>query len=69
MYKQYCAACHGTDGKGRGPAASSLNTRPPDLTTVAKRHDGKFPHDYVAGVLRFGPKLSAHGSTNMPVWG
>jgi mono/diheme cytochrome c family protein len=35
MYKQYCAACHGADGKGRGPAAASLNTRPSDLTTLA----------------------------------
>ncbi|HUC54183.1 MAG TPA: cytochrome c [Candidatus Cybelea sp.] len=69
MYKQYCAACHGADGKGRGPAASSLNTRPADLTTLAKRHDGKFPQDYVAGVLRFGPTVSPHGSSEMPVWG
>jgi len=69
MYKQYCAACHGADGKGRGPAASSLNTRPADLTTLAKRHDGKFPRDYVTGVVRFGPGLSSHGSSEMPVWG
>lgn len=69
MYKQYCAACHGLDGKGRGPAASSLNTRPSDLTTLAKRHDGKFPQDYVAGVVRFGPAFSSHGSSEMPVWG
>lgn len=69
MYKQYCAACHGANGKGHGPVASSLNTRPSDLTTLAKRHDGKFPHDYVAGVLRFGPEFSSHGSSEMPVWG
>jgi mono/diheme cytochrome c family protein len=69
MYKQYCAACHGADGKGRGPASPSLNTRLPDLTTLAKRHDGKFPRDYVASVLRFGPGFSAHGSSEMPVWG
>ncbi|MGC1482803.1 MAG: cytochrome c [Candidatus Acidiferrum sp.] len=69
MYKQYCASCHGTDGKGRGPASASLNKRPADLTTLAKRHDGKFPREYVAGALRFGPGLSAHGSSEMPVWG
>src|SRR5271169_4514525 len=63
MYKQYCASCHGIDGKGRGPAASALNTRPADLTTLAKRHNGKFPREYVAGVLRFGPGFSAHGSS------
>src|ERR1700675_2889019 len=69
MYKQYCAACHGLNGKGHGPAASSLNTRPSNLTTLAKRHDGKFPRDHVAAVLRFGAGFSAHGSSEMPVWG
>ena len=69
MYKQYCASCHGTDGKGRGPASASLNARPADLTTLAKRHDGKFPREYVTGTLRFGPGFSAHGSSEMPVWG
>ncbi len=69
MYKQFCAACHGADGKGRGPATPTLNTRVPDLTTLAKRHDGKFPSDYVTSVLRFGPGFSAHGSSEMPVWG
>ena len=24
MYTEYCAACHGTDGKGTGPAASAM---------------------------------------------
>ncbi len=42
MYKQFCAACHGADGKGDGPAASNLKTRPSDLTTLAKRHEGSF---------------------------
>lgn len=69
MFKQYCASCHGADGKGRGPATPTLNTRVPDLTTLTKRHDGKFPFEYVESVLRFGPGLSAHGSSEMPVWG
>ncbi len=41
----------------------------PDLTTLSKRHDGKFPYEYVEAVLRFGPGLSAHGSSEMPIWG
>ena len=69
MYKEYCAACHGSDGRGRGPLASSLTKQPPDLTTLAKRHDGNFPEGYVTSVLRFGPGFSAHGSSEMPVWG
>ena len=54
MYKQYCAACHGADARGHGPATSFLTTPPPDLTTLAKRHLGKFPFDYVSNVLKFG---------------
>lgn len=69
LYKQFCAACHGPDGKGHGPAAPALSKQPPDLTTLARRHGGNFPEDYVTSVLRFGPGFSAHGSSEMPVWG
>jgi mono/diheme cytochrome c family protein len=30
MYRTYCAVCHGTDGKGGGPAAEALKTAPTD---------------------------------------
>ena len=69
MYKQYCAACHGLDAKGRGPMAAVLKVPPPDLTTLAKRHDNKFPYDYVKGVLEFGPGFPSHGAAEMPTWG
>lgn len=68
-YVEYCAACHGADGRGMGPAASALKTPPPDLTTLARRHNGKFPDEYVAGIVRFGKPIVAHGSAEMPVWG
>jgi mono/diheme cytochrome c family protein len=69
MYKQFCAACHGAHARGNGPAASTLKIQPPDLTTLAKRHGGKFPYDYVTSILLFGPGISAHGSSDMPTWG
>lgn len=68
-YMHYCAACHGTDARGNGPAAVVLKTSPPDLTTLAKRHGGKFPYDYVFNVLRFGTRFASHGSSDMPIWG
>jgi mono/diheme cytochrome c family protein len=68
-YMEYCSACHGDDAKGMGPAASVLKTPPSDLTTLAKRHAGKFPEDYVAKIVRFGQPIQAHGSADMPVWG
>jgi len=69
MFVQYCAACHGADAKGNGPAASALKTPAADLTTLAKRHDGKYPRDYVANILRSGSGPAAHGSSDMPTWG
>jgi mono/diheme cytochrome c family protein len=68
-YRQYCAVCHGTTGKGDGPAASALKVRPPDLTTLARRHDGKFPNAYFSDVLRNGVNVPAHGTAEMPIWG
>jgi mono/diheme cytochrome c family protein len=68
-YAHYCASCHGTDARGNGPAAVVLKTTPPDLTTLAKRHGGKFPYDYVFNVLRFGTRFASHGSSDMPIWG
>jgi mono/diheme cytochrome c family protein/Tol biopolymer transport system component len=31
LYRSYCATCHGTSGRGDGPAAQSLDTPLPDL--------------------------------------
>ncbi len=69
LFKQYCAVCHGIDLKGHGPLATELKTRPADLTTLAQRHNGKFPEAYVEDVLRNGVKTPAHGDSEMPVWG
>lgn len=32
LFLQYCATCHGDEGKGDGQNASNLNPKPPDLT-------------------------------------
>ncbi len=69
LFKQYCAVCHGVDLKGHGPLATELKTPPADLTTLAQRHNGKFPEAYVEDILRNGVKTPAHGDSEMPVWG
>jgi mono/diheme cytochrome c family protein len=68
LYAKRCSACHGNDLKGNGPFPPPYRT-PPDLTTLARRHGGKFPDAYVSNVLRNGVKLPAHGPAEMPVWG
>jgi len=69
MFKTYCAVCHGTDGKGKGPAASAMKTAPTDLTTLAQKSGGKYPSAHVASVIRGQATLPSHGSQDMPVWG
>jgi mono/diheme cytochrome c family protein len=69
MYMAYCAACHGKEGKGDGPAASALKAPPPDLTMLAKRNNGKYPNDHVAHILQSGKEAPAHGTKDMPIWG
>ena len=69
MYNSYCAVCHGTDGKGNGPAASAMKAPPTDLTVLAKNDGGKYPSAHVASVIRGQAALPSHGSPDMPVWG
>lgn len=69
MYTSYCAACHGKDGKGDGPAASALKTPVTNLTTLAAKNGGKYPSMKVSSVIRGEDVLAAHGSRDMPVWG
>jgi mono/diheme cytochrome c family protein len=69
MYTSYCAPCHGADGQGHGPVASSLKNPPLDLTMLSRKYGGQFPEKHVIGVLQFGVDVPSHGSTTMPVWG
>lgn len=68
LYSQHCAVCHGNDLRGGGSAPPPYRV-PPDLTTLARRHGGKFPDAYVSRVLRSGVVMPAHGPAEMPIWG
>lgn len=68
MFGAYCAACHGLDGTGNGPAASALKKAPADLTQLASKNGGKFPAAHVYAVLNE-VDSPVHGSKQMPVWG
>jgi mono/diheme cytochrome c family protein len=68
MFVAYCAACHGTDAKGEGPAASALKRMPADLTQLAARNGGKYPANHVMATI-LSADSPVHGSKEMPVWG
>jgi len=69
FYVTYCSACHGMEGRGDGPVASDLRTRPADLTQIAKRRGGQFPVADIAAYIDGRADVRAHGSRDMPVWG
>lgn len=69
-FYEYCASCHGPMGRGDGPVASQLKTRPTDLTQLAKNNDGHFPYTRVRAIIDGrGQALGIHGPAEMPVWG
>ena len=69
MYATYCAVCHGTKGTGNGPAAPAMKTPPVDLTLLSQKNGGTFPAAHVSTVLQFGVETTAHGTSQMPIWG
>jgi len=63
LYRRYCAACHGTAGRGDGPVSRVLQPAPTDLTRLdtdvsqlMRQIDGR-------------STIRAHGTSEMPVWG
>ncbi len=65
IYKEYCSQCHGTEGKGDGPAASSLEPKPAIHANIAF---DQVPIEYLYNVINHGGRAVGK-STNMPYWG
>jgi mono/diheme cytochrome c family protein len=69
LYRQYCASCHGEDGKGHGPMEPFLTVKPSDLTRIAARRDGDFPREQLTRIVTGDEVIDAHGTRTMPIWG
>ena len=69
LYRVYCATCHGVSAKGDGSLADHLRFRPPDLTLIAKRNDGKWSAEKVSRMIDGREPIKGHGGPDMPVWG
>jgi mono/diheme cytochrome c family protein len=68
-YVRYCGACHGPQGRGDGVAGTFMRPKPPDLTQLARKNDGKFPLQRVIATIDGRETVRAHGDPDMPVWG
>ena len=69
LFERFCASCHGSQARGDGPVAASLNVVVPDLTRITERHGG-FPAMLIRDVIDGrGIDMRAHGTRTMPVWG
>jgi hypothetical protein len=68
-FERLCSTCHGQGGLGDGPTSIASGAVPPDLTTIARRRGGTFPHGEIAEWIdgRDAPRI--HGTRSMPVWG
>ncbi len=71
IFQNYCAACHGLEGRGDGPVSKALNRQVPDLTRLSQRNNAIFPAMHVRTTIMFGADdlLPSHGSKTMPIWG
>ena len=68
LYTDYCAACHGTSGKGDGDMANLMTVPATNLTILAKNNDGMFPMLKVIHIIDGRTGVRAHGGP-MPVFG
>lgn len=68
-FDRYCTSCHGREGKGDGPVAEALRTKPADLTRIAARREGGFPKAEIAKWIDGRFRTPFHGTREMPVWG
>jgi mono/diheme cytochrome c family protein len=68
-FQSSCAACHGADGKGKGPLSGALKSAAPDLTMLAKKNNGVLPVNAVYEMIDGRKQVEAHGTREMPIWG
>jgi mono/diheme cytochrome c family protein len=69
-FRYYCASCHGRSGRGDGPVAPALKTKPANLTRLAATNGGQFPLERVRTMVARGRgDTLTHGTGEMPVWG
>jgi mono/diheme cytochrome c family protein len=65
-YQELCVACHGASGKGDGPAAAGLQTKPRNHTDAA--YMNKLKDQQIIDIIKKGGQAVGK-SPLMPPWG
>lgn len=68
LFVRHCASCHGAQGRGDGPIAGDLRTKPADLTRL-RTPGGRFPYGELREIIDGRREVATHGPRDMPVWG
>ena len=64
-FVRFCSKCHGTEGKGDGPQADALTTKPRDFTDCARMKT--LSDDTLFTAIKEGGE-AVHLSKDMPAW-
>jgi len=64
-FVRFCSKCHGTEGKGDGPQADALTTKPRDFTDCARMKG--LSDDTLFTAIKEGGE-AVHLSKDMPAW-
>ena len=67
-YQNYCAVCHGVDGRGQGIMRKYLTVPPANLRRLTLTGGGKFPFWEVYRKIDGQTEVRGHGTRDMPVW-
>ncbi len=68
FFAENCASCHGSAGRGNGPAAAGLSPAPTDLTQLAAAQGGTFPTARALSYI-WGDPEQGHLARVMPQFG
>ncbi|MCB1747823.1 MAG: cytochrome c [Gammaproteobacteria bacterium] len=69
LYVEYCAVCHGSEGRGDGPLAGGLTVKPANLRRLGVSNGSEFPTARIAASIDGRDQPLAHGTREMPIWG
>ena len=69
LFQDYCAQCHGEDGRGGGPLVQLRPGPLPDLRTLSQRNGGAFPFERIVETVSGEAVIDMHGERYMPPWG